>query len=87
MVSRLYSMARQWGSPMKAPSTGSSTMASGKMECPFCHVPLVRILSKQPTTKDEWFLRCPYNIKVQILDIAKLVSLDASMIDVLLCAG
>ncbi|CAL4927475.1 unnamed protein product [Urochloa decumbens] len=57
-------MAGQWsGSPMKVASTGSSFMASSKRECPNCHVPLVRIQSKQPATKDEWFLVCPYNVK------------------------
>ncbi|CAN6215369.1 unnamed protein product [Urochloa humidicola] len=48
---------------MKAASTGSSFMASSKRECPKCHVPLVRIQSNQPTTKNEWFLVCPYNVK------------------------
>ncbi|CAN6275125.1 unnamed protein product [Urochloa humidicola] len=48
---------------MKVASTGSSFMASSKRECPNCHVPLVRIQSKQPATKDQWFLVCPYNVK------------------------
>ena len=53
---------------------GSSTTGSGRRECPYCHVPLVRIQSKQPATKDEWFVKCPYNIKVKvrILDIVDL---------------
>jgi hypothetical protein len=57
---------------MKLTSAGSSAMASGGRECPFCHVPLVRIQSKQPATKDEWFVKCPYNIKARILDIVDL---------------
>ena len=82
-------MAGHWtGSPMKVASTGSSVTASGRMECPFCHVPLVRIQSKQPLTKDQWFLKCPYNIKVQILDIVDLtVSLVATLIVAFLCEG
>ena len=82
-------MAGQWtGSPMKVPLTGLRAMASGRRECPYCHVPLVRIQSKQPATKDQWFLKCPYNIKVRILDIVDLtVSLDATLIDAFLCAG
>ncbi|CAN6284249.1 unnamed protein product [Urochloa humidicola] len=48
---------------MKVASTGSSFMSSSKRECPHCLVPLVRIQSKQPATKDEWFLVCPYNVK------------------------
>ena len=82
-------MAGQWtGSPMKVPSTGSSTTASGRRECRYCHVPLVRIQSKQSTTKDQWFLTCPYNIKVRILDIVDLtVSLYATLIDAFLCVG
>ncbi|XP_066395664.1 uncharacterized protein [Miscanthus floridulus] len=48
---------------MKVPSMGSSATGSGRRECPYCHVPLVRIQSKQPTTKDHWFLTCPCNIK------------------------
>ena len=42
----------------------------------------------QPATKGQWFLTCPYNIKVRILDIVDLtVSLDATLIDAFLCAG
>jgi hypothetical protein len=57
-------------------------MASDKMKCPFCHVALVRIQSKQPATLGEWYLVCPYNIKVRILDIGHLtLSLAAALID------
>jgi hypothetical protein len=63
-------MAGQWtGSPMKQASMASSSTTSGKRECPYCHVPLDRIQSKQKNTKDVWFLVCPYNVKVSILDI------------------
>jgi hypothetical protein len=50
-----------YGSLMKVASTDSSSMASRKREareCPYCNVPLVQIQSKQPATKDEWFLVC-----------------------------
>ena len=59
---------------MKLTSTGTSPTARGgrERECPFCHVPLVRIQSKQPATKDEWFVKCPYNIKVRIFGIVDL---------------
>jgi hypothetical protein len=82
-------MVGQWaGSPMMVPSTGSSATTRGRRECPYCHVPLVWIQSKQLATKDEWFLVCPYNIKVRILDIADLtVSVDATLIAAFLCAG
>jgi hypothetical protein len=70
------------GSSRKLGSTGSSSMASGKRECPYCHVPLVRIQSKQPKTKDEWFVVCLYNVKVSVLDIA--LSLIASYLYLLL---
>jgi septal ring factor EnvC (AmiA/AmiB activator) len=50
-------------------------MATGRRECPNCHVPLVRIQSKQPATKDEWFLVCPYNIKVRIVHTPDLSAL------------
>ena len=66
-------MAGKWSrSTMKATSSGPSSTASGTRECPFCHVALVRIQSKQPATKGEWYLKCPYNIKVMIFDIVVL---------------
>jgi ssDNA-binding Zn-finger/Zn-ribbon topoisomerase 1 len=73
-------------SSRKLGSTGSSSMASGKRECPHCHVPLVWIQSKQPKTKDQWFVVCLYNVKVSVLDIANL-SLFFSLIAPFLCAG
>lgn len=57
---------------MKRTSAGFSATGSGSTECPFCHVSLVRIRSKQPNTYDDWFLKCPYNIYVRILDIGGL---------------
>jgi hypothetical protein len=78
-----------YGSPMKVASTDSSSMASRKREgreCPYCNVPLVRIQSKQPATKDEWFLVCPYNVKVSILDITNLsLAFDGTLIAANLC--
>lgn len=47
---------------MRAGSSASSGTAS-RGECPFCFVPLSRIRSKQEDTKDQWFLKCPYNVK------------------------
>lgn len=44
-------------------------MASGRRECPYCRVPLVRIQSRQKDTLGQWFLKCPFNIKVRIHDI------------------
>ena len=67
-------MARKWSrSTMKATSSGLSSTASGRRECPFFHVALVRIQSKQLATKGEWYLKCPYNIKVMIFYIVVLV--------------
>ena len=49
-------------------STVSSTNGS-RGEYPFCFVPLIRIQSMQEDTKDQWFLKCPYNVKVRFLGI------------------
>jgi hypothetical protein len=52
------------GSSMKqtfAGSPGSRASGSGSIQCPFCHVPLVRIQSKQRGSKGQWFFKCPYN--------------------------
>jgi len=67
-------MAGKWSrSTMKATSSGSSSTTNGRRACPFCHVALVRIQSKQPVKKGERYLKCPYNIKVMIFDIVVLV--------------
>jgi hypothetical protein len=49
---------------MKGGLSASSASAK-KGECPFCFVPLIRIRSKQENTKDIWFVKCLYNVKVQ----------------------
>ena len=53
---------------MRGASTASSTSGS-RGECPFCFVPLIYIQSKQEDTKDQWFVKFPYNVKVKFLDI------------------
>lgn len=57
---------------MKGASSGSSTTANGRQECHYCHVPLIQIQSQQKATKGLWFVKCPYNIKVTIIDIVVL---------------
>lgn len=51
-ASNSEAMAGKWSrGPMKATSSASSSTASGRRECPFCHVALVHIRSKKPATR------------------------------------
>jgi len=58
---------------------------SDLLDCPYCFIPLVRIKSKQPLTKDQTFIKCPYSVKVKIICIGSLIMeacfvFDAAMI-------
>jgi hypothetical protein len=56
-------------------ASGSSSTASGDsrlgnqprlVECPECAIREIRIRSKQPTTYDQVFYKCPNNMRVRI---------------------
>jgi hypothetical protein len=60
--------------PRRQPVDMSSSSTTGGtrwehaplLDCPDCHVPLIRIQSKQLNSLKEWFVKCPNNIKVRI---------------------
>lgn len=62
-------------SPIKLAASASSAAGSpsplehhtGLLDCPYCFVPLIRIKSKQPDTKDQYYIKCPFNVKVNFI--------------------
>jgi hypothetical protein len=60
----------------KGVQMSSSSIAAGSkrgryplLDCPNCHVPLIRILSKQEHSMNESFVKCPNNVKARISSI------------------